>query len=106
LLITQKFLAGWRSQVKDSFDQDAPNAFLHGLQEAPQANQQAQSHQKKVQDLKIIKVAVQLAQPTFDPQNHSVTYMINPLDGEENKLSATTIYQVTLFIDDGCLTCW
>lgn len=118
IMPNEKFLALWKSEAKNSFSQDSPNAFLHGIQEDsqanaqanaqenPEANSQAQSHQKKMQDLKIIKIAVQLSQPTYDPQIRGFTYMINPLDGEENKLSATTIYNVTLFIDDACPGCW
>lgn len=89
----EKFIEEWNSKYPESLSNDAPNAFLNGLE----AN--------KASD-KTVSLAIQLSQPILDSKNRSITYLVKPLDPKDTKFTTTTLRDVTLLIDDACLSCW
>jgi hypothetical protein len=89
----EKFLGLWKKKNKNSFSKDAPNAVVQGS--------------LKTAGNTLVNYAVELIHPKYDATTKTLTYTIKPLAGATTPLpNAIELQQVTLFIDDVCLSCF
>ncbi|HEV2613625.1 MAG TPA: hypothetical protein VGV92_02825 [Gammaproteobacteria bacterium] len=86
MMTLESFLAVWNK----GFAKDAPNASISGI-----INE------------KMVNFPAELTQPVYDAATKTLTYIIHPLAGTEDKIpSSLHISNVSVFIDPLCLTCF
>lgn len=91
----ERFLKLWEQTGKNNFRKDPPNAELHVTHIGADNKEQ------------ILDFAVELTNPKYDKATETLTYHIQLLPGNTNVIPPSGQYQqVTLFIDDACLSCW
>lgn len=113
-LPNERFIQEWYGQAKDSFKNNPPNAFLHGLQDGKKekvdANAKAKAKPKANQpppEPIVVNYAIQLSEPKLDTKANTITYVVNGLESKDNVISPVLLRYITLFIDEApCLTCW
>lgn len=91
----EKFLRLWEQKGTQSFRKDPPNAELHLTYIGPDKVEKTQ------------EFAVELTDPNYNKMAGSLSYQIKLLTGNTISFPQQGHYKnVTLFIDDACLTCW
>ena len=92
----EKFLGLWKEKGKNNFKQDAPNADVHAVRMGA-----------KTSDNKLLNFVLVLINPQYDKANNTLTYTVQPVEGSPTPLMKSTPFkQVTVFIDDACLSCF
>lgn len=90
----EKYLALWRGDHPNNFEQNPPNVDINALE----------SH--AFSDDKAINIAGVLNKPHYDKENNILTYEFTPLKPLHEKFTNTTVQYLSIFIDDVCLSCW
>lgn len=91
----EKFIALWDKTGDSGFLNNPPNADLIG-------NKSIFFDKNKQ-----INLVVELTAPHYDKKTKTLTYIAKPLKGNETVLKdSLTLYNVIMFIDSVCLSCW
>lgn len=91
----EKYLHFWKSEGPNNFQKNPPNADLHAIQRVAGSPD------------KIYNFILELFDPNYDSAKQTISYRVKPLEGNPNPLpSSATFQQVTLFIDDICVSCF
>ena len=93
-LPVQEFVYLWKTKRSAKFRSDPPNADLVAVET------------KWLSPTKNINFTIELTSAHYNSQSNTVTYVVKPLKGNIFTPRSTTLYHVSLFIDDVCLGCW
>ncbi len=94
LITLDQLLKLWNNSDPNGFTINPPNAAVNAFIE----DSGSQEH---------LNFFVQLLEPKYNAQKRTLTYVVNPLEGNPTAMpDSATLGHVNLFIDDICLNCW